>query len=84
MALKSLEILFSKKIKKLLNFAFFFILIYLIPSFFNERLHNKLSMLAESAIEHILMAVVWLYAFESVFRQVLDDFLFVVYLLFFL
>ena len=58
--------------------------IYMLPSFINERLQNTSSVLAEIAIEHILMAIVWLYGFESVFCQVLIGFLFVVYLLFFL
>ena len=56
----------------------------MLPSFIDERLHNILSVLAESAIKHFLMAIVWLYGFESVFCQVLIDFLFVVYLFFFL
>ena len=65
MAFMSFEIFFSKKIKVLLNFAFFFIFIYLLPSFIDESLHNTLSVLAESAIEHILMAIVWLYVINK-------------------
>ena len=67
----------------LIIFAFS-LFIYLIPSFINERLRNTLSVLAENAIKHILMTIVWLYGFERVLYQVLIDFLFVVYLLFFL
>ena len=70
MAFMSLEIFFA-----------FFIFIYLLPSFINERLHKTSSVLAESSIEHILMAIVLLYGIESVFCQVLIDFLFVVFLL---
>ena len=36
-------------------------------------------MVAESAIEHILLAIVWLYGFKRVFCQVLFYLLFVVY-----
>ena len=56
--------------------------VYLLPSFVNEMAHNTLPVFDEGAIEHILRAKVWLYGFESVFRQVLIDFLFV-YLFFF-
>ena len=61
-------------------FHFFFILLL---CFINERLHKTLSVLAESAIKHILVDIILLYGFESVFCQVLIEFLFVVYLLFF-
>ena len=53
---------------------FFIIFIYFLPSFINERLHNILLMLAKSAVKHFLMAIVWLYGFESVFCQVVIDF----------
>ena len=82
MAFMSLKIFFRKKIKVLLNFAFFFIFVYLLFSIIYERSHNTVSVLAKSVMEHILME--WLYGFESFFCQVLIDFLFVVYLLFFL
>ena len=72
----------SLEIFVLLNFAFF-IFIYLLPSFINERLHNTLLVLKERAIEYILIAIFWFYGFESFFCQVLIHFLFV-YLLFFL
>ena len=77
------NIFFSKKIELLLNFAFCFPFLstcYLAS--LKKRSHNTLSVVAESAIEHILMAIVWLYGFESVFGQVLFDFLFVVYMFF--
>ena len=84
----SLEItLFRKKNiinKVLLNFAFFFLFVYLFPGFNDEKSHNTLLVFKEEAIEHILRAKVWLYGFVSVFWQKLTDFLFVVYLLFFL
>ena len=82
MAFMSLEIFFSKKIKVLLNFAFFSFFIYLLPIFINKRLHNKLSVLAGNAVEHILMAIVWPYVLESIFCRVLIDYLFIVNLLF--
>ena len=56
----SLEMIFffRKKIKLLLIFAFFFIFINLLPSFIYERSHNTFLVVAESAIENILMAIV--------------------------
>ena len=51
------------------SFAFCFPFLSLLPSFINERSHNTLSVVAESSIEHILMAIVWLYGFESVFAK---------------
>ena len=82
MAFMSLEVFFRKKLKCYLILHFFYF-IYLLPNFIIQRLHNTISVLAESAIEYILMAIVWLYGFESVFCQILIDFLFVVFLLFF-
>ena len=54
----SLGIFFSKKKLNCYLILLFFIFISLLPSFINERLHNKLSVLAESAIEHTLVAIV--------------------------
>ena len=68
----------------LLNFALFNFFFYLLPSFINAKSHNHLSGLAKSAIEHILIAIVWFYGFKNVFCQALIDFLFAVSLLFFL
>ena len=69
----------------LFNFAFFPFFVYLLTSFIQEKSHNNLSVFEEGAIKHSLGAKLWLYGFtESVFWQVLTDFLFVVYLLFFL
>ena len=76
-------ILFREKDKYYLVLIFFFF-VYLLPDFINERSHNTLSVFEEGAIKHILRAKVWHYGFESVFWQNLTDFLFVVYLLFFL
>ena len=76
------NIFFEKKLNCYLFLHLFSISVYLLPSFINERSHNTLSMVAESAIEHILIAIVLLYGFESVFCQVLFDFLFVVYMFF--
>ena len=45
---------------------------------------NTVSVFDEGAIEQVLRAKVWLYGFESNFWLVLIDFLFIVYLLFFL
>ena len=85
MAFMSLESFFRKILKcYLILHLFFFIFVYLLPGFVNDRSHNKLLVLLESAIEHIFKVIVRLYGSESVFCQVLIDFLFVVYLLFFL
>ena len=53
---------------------FFFHFIYLLPTFIKERFYNTLSVLAEGSIKHILMAIVWLYGFESVFCLILKVF----------
>ena len=83
MALKSLETFFFEKNLVLHIFAFCFPFFFcLLPCFINDRSPNTLSVVAESAIEHILMAILWLYDFESVFCQVLFDFLFVVCMFF--
>ena len=85
MAFMSLEIFFFRKKNKyylILPSVFFFV--YLLPGFTDKMSHNTLLMFEEGAIEYILRAKVWLYGFESVFWQNLTDFLFVVYLLFFL
>ena len=85
MPFMSLEVYFSiKKLKCYSILHFFFIFVYLLPGFKNERSHNILLVFAESALKNILMAIVRLYGFESVFCQVSIGFLFVVYLLFFL
>ena len=81
MALMSLEIFLKKKLKCYLFLHFVFHFVCLLPSFINERSHNTLSVVAESAIKHILMAIVWLYGFESVFCQYL---IFCLFSLFFL
>ena len=65
---------FEKKLKCYLPLHLFSIFDYLLPSFINEMSHKTLSMVAESAIEHILTAIVWIYGFESVFSQILIDF----------
>ena len=57
---------------------------YLLTSVIEERSHTTLSVFEEGAIEPSLGANLWFYGFESVFWQILFDFLFVVYLLFFL
>ena len=64
----------SENFEMLLNFASFLIFVYLLPSFIIDRSRKKLSVPAESAIEHIFMAIVRLYESESVFCQVLIDF----------
>ena len=75
MAFMYLGIFFSKK-KTIINQFFFFVCI--LHSFINARLHKTLSVFEEGAIKHISSAELWLYGFESVFQQVLIDFLFVV------
>ena len=82
MAFMSLEIFFRKKFCVTYFCFLFSIFVYLLPCVINEKSHNTLSVVAESAIEHILMVIVWLYGFESVFCRVLFDFLFVVYMFF--
>ena len=61
----SLEFFFRKKISVTYFCILFSIFVYLLPCFINESSHNTLSVFAESAIEHILMAIAWLYGFES-------------------
>ena len=73
MAFMSLEIFFFDK-KLVLLCILFSIFVYLLPSLINERSNNTLLAVAESAIEHFLMVRVWLYGFESVFRQVLFNY----------
>ena len=82
MAFMCLKTIFFEKYYLILPFLFFFV--YLLPTFINERSYNTILVFGEGAIEHILVAKVWLLGFESVFGQVLIDFLFVVYILFFL
>ena len=78
-----LEIVFSQKLKYYLTLLFFQFCL-LVTSSLKERLQNTFAVFGKSEIEHNLRAKVWLYSFESVLCQVLTDFFFVVYLLFFL
>ena len=67
MASISLEIIFFEK-KGITYFCIFCVIfVYLLSSFFNERSIKTLLMCAESAIERILRAKLWLTEFESVF-----------------
>ena len=72
-------------IKQVLNNSevYFFFFAVLLPSLIDKRSCNTLSVFEEGVVQHIWRAKGWLYGFESVFGQVLYDFLFVVYLLFF-
>ena len=75
MAFMSLEKnFFEKKLNLYLILQLLKIFVFLLPSFLKERSHKTLSVLAKSANKHILMAIVWLYGFESVFCQVEIDF----------
>ena len=88
MSYMSLEINFFRKKKYYIFFYIFFLFVKLLPSFINEQSHITLLVFDDGAVEHILgygfTDKVWLYGFQSIFWQVLIDFLFVVYLLFFL
>ena len=75
---------FRQKNKALPNFASFFVFVYLLLSLINDKSHTTICVFDEGAIKRILRAKIWLYGFESVFWQVLFDFLFVFYLFFFL
>ena len=77
-------ILFRKKIKFITYFCPFLFFVYLLPSLTNQLPHTKLSVFEEGAIEYILSAKIWVDGSESVFLQVSIEFLFVVFLLFFL
>ena len=75
---------FPKKNQKYYLLLPFFFFVYLLPSFINKRPHNTLLVSEEGAIKHTLRAKFWPYGFDSVFWQVLIEFLFVVFFLFFL
>ena len=75
------KILFRKKTS--ITVFCFLPLVYLLPSFINERTHNTLLVVHEGAVKHILRNKWCLYGFENAFWKVLFDFLFVVCLLFF-
>ena len=77
-------ILFRKKLKIVTYFCPFLLFAYLLPSPFNERPYNTLSVSEEGKMEYILRAKIWLSCLDSVFWQVLFEFLFVAFLLFFL
>ena len=85
MAAMSMEIIlfFSKK-KTSLFFQICFFFVDFLPDFITEKSHNTISVFEDGSIKQILRAKVWVYGFKIVFWQNLIDFLFVVYLLFFL
>ena len=76
-------ILFRKKKKVLLNFAFFSFFVYFLPTLINARSLATLSVFEENVIEIIVRASIWFEGLDSVLWQVLIEFLFVVFLLFF-
>ena len=77
-------ILFRKKFKIITYFCPFLFFVYLLPSLINKWPNTTLSVFEEVANEYILRAEIWLDGFDRVFWQVSIDFLFVVFLLFFL
>ena len=77
-------ILFRKKIKTISYFCPFLFFVYVLPSLANKLQQTTLSVFAEGAIENNLRAKIWLDGFDSVFWQVSIEFLFVIFLLFFL
>ena len=83
MAFMTLEvILFPKKSKHFFTFALFSFFVYLLPRLNNERPHTTLLVLEKAAMKHVFRAKIWLYGFDSVFWQVLIEFLFVFFLFF--
>ena len=74
----------SKKIKNYCIFCPFLFFVYLLPSLTNKWPNTTLSVFKEGANKYILMPEIWLDGFDSVFWQVSIEFLFGVFLLFFL
>ena len=75
------KLFFEKKV--LLYFAFFSFSVYLLASHNKESSQTTILVFKKGAIELILRSKVWFYGFNSFLWQLLLDFLFVVYLLFF-
>ena len=63
---------------------FFSICVYLLPGLIIGRSHATLQLFKKGSIEQNFRAKLWLYGFDSFFWKVLIEFLFVVFLLFFL
>ena len=78
MAFMSLKVLVFEKSKVPLIFALFLFSVLLLPIPINERSQTTFMAFVEGSIEHILRGKIWLYGFDSVFSQVLIDYLFVV------
>ena len=77
-------VLFRKKIKFITYFCPYLFFVYLLPSLTHKWPNTTLSVFEEGANKYILRAEIWLDGFDSVFWQVSIEFLFVVFLLFFL
>ena len=77
-------ILIRKKIKIITYFCPFLFLVYFLPSLTHKWPNITLSVFEEGANEYTLRAEIYLDGFDSVFWQVSIEFLFVVFLLFFL
>ena len=73
-----IEINCFRKKQVLLILLSFFSFLSSCHLFFNERLHSLLLAFAEGSLNHIYGEKIWLYGFDSVFSQVLTEFLFVV------
>ena len=76
-------ILFRKKKSKFLHTFALFYFVSCLPSLTNKWPHTKMSII-EKAQSNVLRAKTWLDGFDSVFWKVSTEFLFVVFLLFFL
>ena len=79
MVFMTLNTIVFEKCKIIHNFALFSLFLsHLIPIFINERLHTTILASEEGSNEHELREKIWLYGFDSVFSQVLVEFLFFV------
>ena len=75
-------IFFQKNIKFITYFWLFLFFVYLLPSPTTKWPHTILLVFEEGKIKYILGAKIWLDDFDSVFRQVSIELLFVIFLLF--